>query len=148
VVVCHQRIDLRRLPVIFRRVETDFPQPEIVAGKLEGNTTRFASPQGIATTKKIQCCSLLTGLAIYKPVQFKTLCAMLGGYEWARIEHFTLTILFTLFFVVHVLQVLKAGWNNFRGMIAGFEVRPSVKPASEQLMTDDTAPLTNTPQNI
>ena len=92
--------------------------------------------------------SLLTGLAIYKPVQFKTLCAMLGGYEWARIEHFTFTILFTLFFVVHVLQVLKAGWNNFRGMIAGFEVRPSVKPASEQLMTGDTAPLTNTPQNI
>ena len=66
--------------------------------------------------------SLITGIAIYKPVQFKTICALLGGYEWARIEHFTLTILFTLFFVVHIIQVILAGWNNFRGMVAGFEV--------------------------
>jgi thiosulfate reductase cytochrome b subunit len=68
--------------------------------------------------------SLLTGIAIYKPVQFKAICAMLGGYEWARIEHFTLTILFALFFVVHIVQVMLAGWNNFRGMVAGFEVVP------------------------
>ena len=66
--------------------------------------------------------SLLTGLAIYKPVQFHLLCAMLGGYEWARIEHFALTILFSLFFVVHIVQVIIAGWNNFRGMVTGFEV--------------------------
>lgn len=69
--------------------------------------------------------SLLTGVAIYKPVQFKMLCAMLGGYEWARIEHFTLTILFTLFFIVHVVQVILAGFNNFRGIVTGFEVVPS-----------------------
>ncbi|MBA2249050.1 MAG: cytochrome b/b6 domain-containing protein [Chitinophagaceae bacterium] len=71
--------------------------------------------------------SLLTGLAIYKPVQFHILCAMLGGYEWARVEHFILTILFTLFFLVHVIQVIIAGWNNFRGMVAGFEVIPETK---------------------
>ena len=47
---------------------------------------------------------------------------MLGGYEWARIEHFTLTILFTLFFLVHIIQVCIAGWNNFRSMVTGFEV--------------------------
>lgn len=72
--------------------------------------------------------SLLTGIAIFKPVQFHTLCAMLGGYEWARIEHFTLTILFTLFFLVHIMQVALAGWNNFRGMVAGFEVEPPPAP--------------------
>ena len=66
--------------------------------------------------------SLLTGLAIYKPVQLYWLCAILGGYEWARAEHFILTILFTLFFLVHIIQVIIAGWNNFRGMVAGFEV--------------------------
>lgn len=66
--------------------------------------------------------SLLTGLAIYKPVQFHILCAMLGGYEWARAEHFIFTILFTLFFVVHVVQVIIAGWNNFRSMVTGFEI--------------------------
>jgi thiosulfate reductase cytochrome b subunit len=66
--------------------------------------------------------SLLTGLAIYKPVQFGWLTRLLGGYEAARIEHFVLTIGYVLFFVVHVAQVARAGWNNFRSMIAGFEV--------------------------
>ncbi len=68
--------------------------------------------------------SLLTGLAIYKPVQFHLLVAALGGYEWARAEHFILTILFTLFFVVHIVQVVLAGWNNFRSMITGLDVLP------------------------
>ncbi|MGH2566491.1 MAG: hypothetical protein ACRDE5_18375, partial [Ginsengibacter sp.] len=66
--------------------------------------------------------SVLTGLSIYKPIQFHTLCALLGGYEWARIEHFILTILFTLFFVVHIVQVILAGWNNFRSMVTGLDV--------------------------
>ena len=63
--------------------------------------------------------SVLTGLSIYKPVQFGKLTSLLGGYEWARIEHFTLTILFTLFFLVHIIQVIFAGWNNFQSMITG-----------------------------
>ena len=63
--------------------------------------------------------SVLTGLSIYKPIQFQTLTSMLGGYEWARIEHFTLTILFSLFFLVHIIQGIQAGWNNFQSMITG-----------------------------
>jgi hypothetical protein len=27
-----------------------------------------------------------------------------------------------LFFIVHIAQVIKAGWNNFRAMVTGFEV--------------------------
>jgi thiosulfate reductase cytochrome b subunit len=65
---------------------------------------------------------LLTGLAIYKPAQLYWLCSALGGYALARAEHFIITILFCLFFLVHVIQVVLAGWNNFRGMISGFEV--------------------------
>lgn len=72
---------------------------------------------------------LLTGLAIYKPVQLNWLCALLGGYEWARAEHFIMTILFFLFFLVHVLQVISAGWNSFRGMLTGYEI---VKPNKEK----------------
>lgn len=66
--------------------------------------------------------SLVTGLAIYKPVQFYWLCAACGGYEAARLEHFILTLGYVLFFMVHIIQVILAGWNNFRGMVAGFEV--------------------------
>jgi thiosulfate reductase cytochrome b subunit len=65
---------------------------------------------------------IITGLAIYKPAQLYWLCNILGGYEWARIEHFIITILFVLFFLVHIIQVMIAGWNNFRGMLTGFEV--------------------------
>ena len=65
---------------------------------------------------------IITGLAVYKPVQLHWLCYILGGYEWARIEHFIITILFALFFVVHIIQVIIAGWNNFRSMVTGFEI--------------------------
>lgn len=66
--------------------------------------------------------STLTGLAIYKPTQLWWLCAAAGGYEWARIIHFALTIGYILFFLIHIVQVILAGWNNFRAMVTGFEV--------------------------
>jgi thiosulfate reductase cytochrome b subunit len=66
--------------------------------------------------------SILSGLAIYKPTQFSFITAMMGGYTTARLIHFSLTIGYVLFFVIHVVQVILAGWQNFRGMVAGFEV--------------------------
>jgi hypothetical protein len=27
-----------------------------------------------------------------------------------------------LFFVVHIAQVIRAGWNNFRAMVTGYEL--------------------------
>ena len=69
--------------------------------------------------------SILTGLAIYKPVQFSKITAICGGYEAARIEHFALTIGYVLFFLIHIMQVIRTGWNNFQAMITGLEV---IKP--------------------
>jgi thiosulfate reductase cytochrome b subunit len=66
--------------------------------------------------------SIITGLAIYKPVQLWWLCELMGGYAFARILHFALTIGYSLFFVVHIVQVILAGWNNFRSVVTGFEV--------------------------
>lgn len=89
--------------------------------------------------------SLITGIAIYKPVQFKTICFLLGGYEWARAEHFILTLLFTLFFVVHIVQVIIAGWNNFSAMVTGFEVLPPSPKVEtiEENMTAENLPQSN-----
>lgn len=87
--------------------------------------------------------SLITGLSIYKPVQFHALCAMLGGYEWARAEHFILTILFTLFFLVHIIQVILAGWNNFRGMVTGLEVVSPSKPIEPPAQVIEATELTD-----
>ncbi|GAC1432935.1 MAG: hypothetical protein NVSMB7_08690 [Chitinophagaceae bacterium] len=66
--------------------------------------------------------SLVTGLAIYKPVQFYWLTWICGGYHTARIEHFILTVGYVLFFIIHIVQVVIAGWNNFRSVVSGFEI--------------------------
>lgn len=71
--------------------------------------------------------SVLTGLAILKPTQLAWLTAVFGGYETARLVHFAFTVLFVLFVFVHVAQVVKAGWNNFRSMVTGYEVVPPVQ---------------------
>ena len=66
--------------------------------------------------------SLATGLAIYKPVQFAWITTLVGGYEMARFIHFWLTLGYCGFFVIHIMQVIRAGWNNFRAMITGYEI--------------------------
>lgn len=67
--------------------------------------------------------AIASGFAIFKPTQLSFLTAALGGYETARLIHFTVTICFVLFFVVHVLQVARAGFRNFMSMVTGYEVR-------------------------
>ena len=74
---------------------------------------------------------LLTGLAIYKPTQTHWLTSLLGGYEMARWLHFWITMAFLGFFLVHVAQVILAGWNNFRAMVSGFEIQHSDAPSVE-----------------
>ncbi len=66
--------------------------------------------------------SLITGLAIFRPVQFAWIAALCGGYGMARLIHFLLTIGYVLFFIVHIVQVARSGWNNFRAMVTGVEV--------------------------
>jgi len=75
---------------------------------------------------------LITGLAIYKPTQAHWLTTILGGYEMARWLHFWLTMSFLGFFAVHVVQVILAGWNNFRAMVSGREIQPMDAPSLEQ----------------
>jgi len=66
--------------------------------------------------------SVVTGFAIYKPAQLAWLTALCGGYTIARLLHFLLTAGYVVFFVIHVLQVILAGWNNFRSMVMGYEL--------------------------
>jgi thiosulfate reductase cytochrome b subunit len=83
--------------------------------------------------------SALTGFAIYKPTQLWWLAVPFGGYQSARLIHFALTIGYVLFFVVHVGQVAKAGWNNFRSMITGFDVVTDAPAKSETVTPVSTA---------
>jgi thiosulfate reductase cytochrome b subunit len=88
--------------------------------------------------------SVATGLAIYKPVQFGWLCTLCGGYTTARVIHFALTIGYCLFFVIHIAQVIRAGWNNFQSMVTGFDVLPPVVlPPVAEPTKDETPVLTD-----
>jgi len=61
-----------------------------------------------------------SGFAIYKPGQLSWLEAAFGGYDYARLIHFSMTILLFGFFFVHILQVVRAGWSNFASMVTGY----------------------------
>lgn len=84
--------------------------------------------------------SVITGMAIYKPVQWGWLCALCGGYSSARIIHFILTIGYCLFFVVHIVQVIKAGWKNFQSMVTGFDAVDVVEQPEPMTMNDSNTP--------
>jgi thiosulfate reductase cytochrome b subunit len=88
---------------------------------------KFNGAQRIAYTGVILmgAGSLVTGLAIYKPTQLAWLTALLGGYGWARGAHFALTLGYVLFVAIHIIQVIVAGWNNFRSMVTGYELAPT-----------------------
>jgi thiosulfate reductase cytochrome b subunit len=59
-----------------------------------------------------------SGLALWKPVQFQELAAVLGGYEGARHVHFLAMAAIVLFLVVHVVMALLVP-RSLRAMIRG-----------------------------
>jgi len=48
---------------------------------------------------------VLSGLAIWKPVQLQELTALMGGYEGARVVHFVCMAAVVLIVIVHVIMV-------------------------------------------
>jgi thiosulfate reductase cytochrome b subunit len=61
---------------------------------------------------------VLTGLAIWKPVQLQELTALFGGYEGARYLHFFAMALIAGFIVIHVVMALLVP-KSLRAMIRG-----------------------------
>jgi thiosulfate reductase cytochrome b subunit len=61
---------------------------------------------------------VLSGLAIWKPVQLQELTALFGGYDFARYVHFFAMSAIVGFLVVHVALALIVP-RNLRAMIVG-----------------------------
>jgi len=61
---------------------------------------------------------ILSGLAIWKPVQLQALAALMGGYEGARLLHFFAMSLVVFIVVVHVVMVALVP-RTFPTMITG-----------------------------
>jgi thiosulfate reductase cytochrome b subunit len=64
--------------------------------------------------------SVLSGFAIYKPVQLSWLTALFGGYELARYWHFWAVWLFVAFTLLHVALVFLVDPASLRAMITGW----------------------------
>lgn len=101
----------------------------------EGEKYNHAQRIAYSSVSVMGAVMLVTGLAISKPAQLAWLSAPFGGYQGARLVHFLVTCLFVAFFFVHVSQVLRAGWNNFRAMITGWEQLPD----TEETIVPETA---------
>ena len=62
--------------------------------------------------------AVLTGLAIWKPVQFRELTFLFGDFDTARIVHFLAMVAITLFLALHVVMALLVP-KSLRAMVRG-----------------------------
>ena len=61
---------------------------------------------------------VLSGLAIWKPIQLQELTALFGGYDAARYVHFFAMVAIVGFLVVHIALALIVP-KSLRAMIIG-----------------------------
>ena len=64
---------------------------------------------------------ILTGIAIYWPVQFQFVTKFFGNYDTARVWHFIFMATIIAFLAGHLFMVIIAGWSNFFSMITGWK---------------------------
>lgn len=67
----------------------------------------------------IAAMAVLSGLAIWKPVQLAFLTNLMGGYVWARYWHFVAMTLIVLLTFVHIFMVFFVDPYSIRSMITG-----------------------------
>jgi thiosulfate reductase cytochrome b subunit len=63
--------------------------------------------------------AVLTGIAIWKPVQLAPLTGLFGGYVWARYWHFVVMLLLVLLGAGHVFMVFAVDPYAIRSMTTG-----------------------------
>lgn len=97
------------------------PKPEV--------TEAYNPLQKLAYTQTIACGALamLTGLVLWKPVQFSLLTFLFGGFHLTRIWHFAAMLGFVAFIPGHLIMVAVHGWNNFYSMLVGWKKDPEYR---------------------
>jgi thiosulfate reductase cytochrome b subunit len=112
----------------FRRKLTPITPSGVIAdtraaltGKLShGDLSKYNSVQKLlyAGIILVGVVIVLSGLSIWKPVQFQYLTALFGGYDIARYVHFFAMGSIVLFLVVHVVMALLVP-KSLRAMLTG-----------------------------
>lgn len=80
--------------------------------------------QAYTTAIVLGALSVLTGFAIWKPVQFSWLTWLVGGFQRARLWHFLVMWAILAFIFCHLIMVVLHGWNNFISMLTGWKKDP------------------------
>ncbi len=113
------RFRQRLLPITLRGILNDVF--DALRGKLaHDNPTVYNSAQRAAYVAIILGIMVLvvSGLAIWKPVQLQWLAALMGGYEGARLVHFLAMSVVVFVALVHILMVILVP-RTFPSMITG-----------------------------
>jgi thiosulfate reductase cytochrome b subunit len=100
------RLRRKLLPISFKSLATDLVAA--LRGRLRHkDLTHYNAVQKFAYLVVIVdiVIVLLSGLAIWKSVQFPLLRTLMGGYDNARVVHFFAMSVLVAFFVVHVVMV-------------------------------------------
>jgi len=100
------RFAKRFFPITKAQLFTDFRLASRLTLKHDAGT--YNTIQRIAYLGAIALIALLvmSGLAIWKPVQLQALANLMGGYEGARLTHFVAMSLLVAFVVIHVFMAL------------------------------------------
>jgi Ni/Fe-hydrogenase b-type cytochrome subunit len=72
-----------------------------------------------ATTVACSAVAVITGLALYKPVQLGPIVALVGGFGLVRVGHFLAMCGLLAFIPGHLIMVALHGWDNFQSMLSG-----------------------------
>ena len=93
-------------------------------------TAQYNALQKLAYTSALAfgALSLLSGLVMFKPVQFSALGLLFGGYHGARLVHFVAMCGLLAFIPGHLVMVALHGWDNFASMLTGWKHRPECRP--------------------
>ncbi|CAM2139163.1 cytochrome b/b6 domain-containing protein [Paraburkholderia tropica] len=100
------RLREKFLPLSLRAVVADLVAA--LRGKLShGDPGQYNAVQKLAYLVVIADIVLvvLSGLAVWKPVQLPLLCASMGGFDQARVVHFFAMSVLVGFFAIHVAMV-------------------------------------------
>ena len=73
---------------------------------------------------------VITGLVLWKPIQFSELTALLGGFQTVRVIHFLCMSAIVLFLIVHVTLALLVPRTLVAMVTGGPEVKPMKAKAS------------------
>ena len=112
------RFRSKLMPIRLRDVLHDLA--DAFTGRLNRDVARYNAVQKLvyAGVLVIGVVIVLSGFAIWKPVQLRELTMLFGGYDAARYVHFFAMAAIVLFLVLHVIMALLVP-QSLRAMIRG-----------------------------